>query len=247
MRTLVVTAMYDVYQGTLSSLSIDARMKHLDTLLGCDVDIVLFIQPELQSSVKSTNPRLSVVPLPLSAAPTYSLIMSKADLSLPSSRNEEKDKLFYLALINSKIDFMAMAKRILPHFSHYVWIDGSIFKVFKDTETAKKRISSLSSAVLPPNIMFACGLYPPLSKGEDIWVDRVQWRFLGGVLSLPSDMLWEFVDKCRAVVADLIREKRMTWEVNVWAKVESLFDRKLEAYQADHDDSILAFSTVGAP
>jgi hypothetical protein len=259
MKTLVVTAMYDLYQDPefKSSpetsgwsnrwLSIEFRLKHLEILLSCDIDIVLFTQRELIDLINIKNPRLKIIPLELDEITTYKKVIDHGDLILPHHRNATKDKIEYFALMNSKTDLMRLAHDLHPTYDHYAWIDGSIFKLFKNTDLAQHLIVEIANKALPDNIISPRGDRSPLYALDAIWIEQVLWRFLGSILIIPSHMLIEFCDACDQTLYRLMQRNRITWEINIWARVESLYMRPFVAYRADHNESILRLPSAIDP
>ena len=250
MSVLFVTAMYDLYNEVNSKtlpdtekwseswLKIDFRLKHLEKLLGCDVDILLFVQPSILPFIKIQHKRLMIVPLGLDNSKTYTKIISK-QLTLPKNRNVVKDKLEYFALMNAKLDFMVLAKKYYPEFDHYAWIDGSIFKLFKNTSKSQTLIKSISNKKLPLNIISPFGDKSPLYPIDPINVDMIFWRFLGSIFIMPAATIDPFYKISENVIDKLILENKITWEINIWAIVETHYKRPFITYRSNHDDSIL--------
>lgn len=250
MSTLFVTAMYDLYnefnsknlpdtdRWSESWLKIEFRLKHLEKLLDSDVDILLFVQPSIIPFIKSRNPKLKLVPLELNNLKTYTQIVNKNPI-LPKHRNVVKDKLEYFALMNTKIDFVVLAKQNCPDFDHYVWVDGSIFKLFKNIDSSQKLIASISNRKLPLNIMSPCGDKPPLYPIDPVNVDMILWRFLGSIFIMPAQTIELFYDISENIINKLISENRITWEINIWAIIETFYKRPFLTYRSNHDDSIL--------
>jgi hypothetical protein len=251
MSTLLVTAMYDLYQDPEFKispetagwsnrwLSIEFRMRHLEKLLDSDAEILLFVQPDIAPFVNNQNPKIRVISLDLEELITYNQVLSKKDLILPYHRNMIKDKIEYFGLMNSKTDFMIKAKDLYPDFDHYAWIDGSIFKLFKDSQTIQQFVADIANRHLPDNIISPRGDQLPLYALDAIWIEQVLWRSLGSVLIVPSHMLREFQQTCDLLLKKLMDRGRITWEINVWAKAESLYMRPFVTYRASHDESLL--------
>lgn len=250
MTTLFVTAMYDLYNDprlkklpdtenwSESWLHIEFRLKHLENLLDCDVDIMLFVQPTIIPFIKSKNSRIKIVPINLTDLTTYNKISSR-NLILPKHRNATKDKLEYFSLMNAKIDFMVKAKQYCPDYTHYIWIDGSIFKLFKNVENCQKMITDISKRSLPQNIISPVGDCLPLYPIDPIQIDSVLWRFLGSIFVFPNTTIETFHDLSDFIIDKLISQHRITWEINIWAIVETFYKRSFITYRSNHNDSIL--------
>lgn len=253
MTAIFVTAIYDLYSDaefksspetlgwSKSWLSIEFRLKHLENLLSCDVDMIVFVQPELASLIRYQSTKVRLVPFGLDRLTTYNKVMSQTDLILPYYRNVVKDKQEYFALMNSKTDFMCMAMEHCPDFDHYIWIDGSIFKLFKDVEKSKQLVKTISGGHLPDNIVSPRGSQAATYALDSIWIEQVAWRFLGSILVVPHDMVGPFSVACNRILEKLMQQGRITWEINVWASVESRYMRPFVTYNASHDESLLMF------
>ena len=257
MSLLLVTALYDLYHGrgfetrpqtinwSESWLSLDFRIRQIQDLAECNVDMIVFVDPEIASLLPQFSNGCKVVPCPLDRIQTYSGVMMQSDLiSLPATRNEPKDTLEYLALMNSKLDFIKLAMEIRREFTHYAWIDAGIFKHIADKDAGKKMINGWRNIAFPDRIVTPCGLFSPLPADVVFPVNSVYWRFLGSILVIPCRMVETFSELCRTSMWRIIQETRIiTWEINTWAYLESCNPEMFLPYLADHDGSIVNIPT----
>ena len=235
---IFVSAMYDLYPNAPQRhLGIEFRLHHLRKLLACDIDIILFVDPAIVEHLPPHGPKLHVRKMSLSEITTFSKIMSVGrELHIPNG-NPEKDVLAYHALMNSKIEFLQLAERMMPGFSEYAWIDGSIFKLFDNDAVASVTIEKLPSHDYPARIIFPRGARPPLRPKQ--YPETVYWRFLGSFFIVPAQLLNSLAQRYHDIVDDLLRSQRITWEVNILAMLEAERPELFLAYPADHNITIV--------
>jgi len=257
MSLLLVTALYDLYQGmgfesspptsswSESWLSLDFRIKQIQDLAECNVDMVVFVDPKIEPLLPKFYDGCTIIPYPLDKVRTYSSVIRQSDvLALPAMRNETKDTLEYLALMNSKLDFVELAMELRDGFTHYAWVDAGIFKHIHDKGAGKNMINGWKSIDFPNSIVTPCGLFPPLPSDVCFPIDSVYWRFLGSVLVIPSEMVPIFSSRCHNAMWCIMQEAgTITWEINTWAYLESRNPDMFSPYLADHDGSIVNIPT----
>jgi hypothetical protein len=165
------------------------------------------------------------------------------EYELPTHRNLEKDTVDYMMIINSKSEFLNDTITKNPFNStHFAWIDFSITHVFKNNlETALNQLVSLSRRDLQEKMFVIPGCWNPLikEKAQEILND-VHWRFCGGFFLGDKDSVLEFVDLYNKNFPTFIEQhKKIIWEVNFWAWLESNTDWNPSWYKADHNESII--------
>ena len=249
MSMCFVTAMYDLYPEVSAQASVRAaspvpglafRLRHLERLLACDIDLVLFVSSTVRAQLPTVSARIRVIELALTDIAVYRRVMAAADaIQLPAGRNVAKDTLSYLAFGNCKTELVERAIALAPGHTHYAWIDGGILKVAADVEIASRSLEAMSRCDGSDRIVAPMGAYPPL-RSEAPWiVDVPYWRFLGGLWIAPWQRMMSFrgaVDQC---LTDLLAARRITWEVNVYAVIERLQPDLFCGFLADHDQSML--------
>lgn len=251
MSQLFVSALYNLYEDLPCDdlpdtekwsekwLSLQFRLDQLTKLLQCDVDLCLFLQPNLLKHLPPLGPRVRLVVMNLTDLPIYKEIVAHSDISLPADRNVVKDKIEYFALMNTKIDFVYYAHALLPEFDHYTWIDGSIFKLIADADKAIADIGIIATKTMPNKIIYPCGERIRAYPMDPIRMDTIYWRFLGSIIIFPNDIVVPFKDESTKILAKCYNEGRLTWEVNIWSYIESHYEEEFIAYKADHDDSMI--------
>ena len=176
-------------------------------------------------------------------------------LHLPKHRNETKDTLEYIILMNSKIEFLQDTIEKNPWQStHFAWIDFNISHVFTNIQASTNYLKNTFGSSHTPlsgvplhHFLAIPGCWKPLQTNSDMSniLDNINWRFCGGFLigdrlsiihmqRLYQEFFPIFLNKYQTIV----------WEVNFWAWLE------LRAvvwnpnwFIADHNDSIIVIPT----
>lgn len=251
MSTLFVTAMYNLYpdEALISLnhtekwserwLAIDFRLEHFRSLLDSNIELVVYTSPTLIPLIGTVPDSVRLIPLEIEEIPAYQHIMSRPELELPGARNPSKDKLEYFALMNSKMDLVYNASKLLPEYDHYAWIDASIFKLVKNTREAQSSLHRLSQLQLPDKIISGTGVNYCMYPLDPLITNSAHWRFLGSTLVVPKESINPFYGQCLRMLNYCIKNKLITWEINIWARIESLEPDLFLMYQADHNDSII--------
>lgn len=172
--------------------------------------------------------------------------LSNHSLALPRMRSEEKDTKEYMALMNTKIEFIKDAIERNPHkTTHFSWLDLSFHYILTnsvDTFLELKRVAS----ILPEEGLFIPGCHEKSDYEEENLIHNycsfIKWRFCGGFFVGDKDSLLRFYDMYLRWLPVFIEETRYaTWEVNVWAWFESnpAIGWNPIWYKADHNDSMI--------
>jgi len=213
-----VTAFYNIYgripENYVENFAKLAETKH---------KIVLFLDPEIPANPALQYPNVTIV-----HDVRFSSLRVKQK-PLPEIRNMEKDTFEFIALMNSKTEFMVKALRHVDT-PYIAWIDFGIAKIFKQPETTLARLKHI---IAPPGKVLIPGCWGPSAASE---VNRVVWRFCGGLFFCDVPTLIRF-DKY--VAARVEAATTLTWEVNVWAEIEITHPDLFHWYKADHNDSIV--------
>jgi len=179
-------------------------------------------------------------------------MVSKQDVKLPRIRNEPKDTVDYLTIINSKTEFMTHAIEENPwNSTHFAWIDFNISHVFFDRERSLSFLQWLGTRDFYENNCFVIpGCWDKWS-GEHIdqITDIIHWRFCGGFFLGDAASIQRF----HALYLEhfprfLAAHGTLVWEVNFWAwlEAETNWTTVYEGghgykawYKADHNDTII--------
>jgi hypothetical protein len=172
-------------------------------------------------------------------------ICSEIDnLEMPHTDNANKDTKEYMMLINSKIEFIHETIEMNPFGTKYfAWIDFSISKVFS-SEKYKNTLSELGKTEWDTKVLAIPGCHEKLRSNDDSIVrDELQsiyWRFCGGFFFGDSESLENFYNLYVEHFPKFVNKfKKIVWEVNFWAWLESNSLWSPNWYSADHNDSII--------
>ena len=148
--------------------------------------------------------------------------------------NAEKDTCEYMALMNSKIEFLLKSLSLVntPYIS---WIDAGISKIFQNPDKVFSTISTLNISHL--NNVLIPGSYKRNVSFEDL-KKNIWWVFLGDFFICNKEIVLNFYEESIKSVSKFIKAGYIAWEVNVWIDVanNSTF---FEWYYGDHNDRIV--------
>jgi hypothetical protein len=250
-----VTCFLDAYEGTTEMVEanphkqLPERIARFRQLAATRIPICLYICPSVQSSIEpiaAEYPNIYWEILSLEDTFTWKTAQANPH-SLPAHRYEPKDTANYILVQNSKIELVEKAIHTNPWKSrHFAWIDFSIFYVFHHPERSAKWLQMLSRAPLSEKML----TFPGCERWEkwspnmgDQLTDRVYWRFCGGFFIGDRDSLLDFAHLYRVQFPIFLQiYRKLVWEVNVWAWLETATGWSPTLYTADHNDSILYLS-----
>jgi glycosyltransferase involved in cell wall biosynthesis len=206
----------------------DAQFRLFDQLAASGLPILLFLDERLMGlAPKNTNVR--VVPTTLESLWPFKSAEDR-DMKLPVARTPEKDTRGFLLLQNAKIDLLRVASTLDRESTHFAWIDFGIMKVVRDPQVFLDKLGRLRP---PATCVLAPGCWSRAMADRS--AGGVNWRFCGGFLVADRASIPRLAMYNRLAFGSL---EELTWEVNVWAKMERDGFR-FDWYQADHDDSIV--------
>ena len=246
MKTLHVSCLYDLYKippgpdPELYNLSLDFRKEHYRWLIECDIDLIMFVDPELIADLPVVKSNVRIVPLSLDNLKIYKRICQLDNIEFPAVRRPAKDTLKYMALINSKLEMMQLAKQMLTA-EYYTWIDSSIGKVFNHKDSAKARIEQQAVAENTTKIVSPAGWTQHNTNPDFLELNSPDWCMLGGYLVIPANLMSEFYQQSLHNLETCINAGRIVWEVNLWSQC---YRQKPEMFHVfynngQHDDSMI--------
>lgn len=229
---MFVTAYYDIYNKPEKVLQYIYLFFDL-AITG--IPIIVFTDPSLVDKFRIFPKNVTVIGMSLNDMEIYNIGMSYTG-ELPSQRNDTKDTKEFLALINTKVEFVKKAAEICTDETLF-WIDFGILKVVKNKERFVNKLREISDKQYDKIIIPGCWGY-----GAPFTCEAVNWRFCGGFGVFPRIHIPVFFNHCKNVVSDFCKAPhyKLTWEGNVWYCVEfSAAKHMISWYFADHDDSIV--------
>lgn len=236
MSVTYVSCLYNIYNGDTVSQRLLADVA---VLLKQNMRTIMFVDEFYHRALQNlqVGSNITLVNLPLSDVATYTMIMSnRYFLTLPSQRNPSKDTYEYIALMNSKPEFMSRAKQMCntPYTPYLAWIDAGCSKLFKNPEQSFQRLRDLN----PKNIN---GVLLPGCYFRDIgFADlctNAWWVFLGTFFVCKREAIDKFYACSLEILGFFIVQKQITWEVNAWVSMRVRHGKFMEWYYALHDDS----------
>jgi len=243
MSLTYISALYDIASPDARTHSGSAqRIELLQRLLQTGVRIVVFLDPAYRNLIDATvYPNATFQYDPLTSFATYASIMAQP-LALPQSRNMSKDTQAFLALMNTKPEFL---KRALPnvHTDYIAWIDSSIFHIVSDEARVVQHLTRTVSRPIPSGLLLP-GPHDLRKSGavsEETVASRIVWYFAGGLFVATKEAAARFHATCSRLVDKWIAAGRITWEVNVWVQFAQENPDAYDWVYADHNDSLCCF------
>ena len=230
MNVTYVSCLYNIYEDPYFS---EVLKKNVQELLKQDIHLILYIDDYYYTEIikfKRTK-RIELIKLDIQKLNIYSLIMN-VDPKIPSIRNEKKDTLKYMALINSKIELVYKTKVSSPYAA---WIDAGISKVFKNPNTlsslASLKLENLEDKVLNPAPYISNPSFEELCE-------RVWWNFCGGFFACHKNTVERFYELSVKSVKKFLTRGQISWEINIWKDIQNETDLFVP-YSAIHTDSMI--------
>lgn len=206
-------------------------------------EMLLQFKPFLQTSLPFcifTDQEALPIDLSYNVVPKHELRMfQKTQQSLPVQRNHQKDTHSFLQLMNAKFEFLERAKKLVDA-DVQIWIDFGILKVSKNIPSFLQRLSRCGESVLTvPGKIILPGCLKQESVNQEFMYSFPIWRFCGGVMIVPRDVLDEFTQLHNEEIALCDTLSTLTWEVNLLAAMERRKPELFHWQKADHNDSIV--------
>ena len=250
MAVVFVTAFLDLGEDRSQNKSVDICFNHFNSLARTGAQIQLFLSPCYQEAYDRICKHHSNVLVEYVELPQLMTFREIADLEvhLPSSRTAYKDTRAFLTMMNAKAELMHRAISFEPGqrthrhgwtAQHFAWIDFSLFHVIGDTEATIDYLAKRSKTEFPSNnCMLIPGCWAPGAHAGTLF-DTINWRFCGGFFLASVDAILELNTLYRKHFRNIVVERGLTWEVNLWSLFEDEYGWKPQWYKADHNDSIV--------
>jgi len=236
---MFITSLYDLYGNP------DAMRSYLELfrpLAESGLPFLIFTDPSLVS-LWDVYPNLRIIPLPLSECELYQIGMAYTG-PLPTHRHPTKDTKEFFSLMNTKIEFLQKGAALTEDHT-LIWLDMGLLKIAKNKERCIEHLRALHASTFKKITIPGCWSHMPACD-----VDRVNWRFCGGLLIIPRRFLSSFYDHSKNVLTDFCTMPiyKLSWETNVWSVIEYCAEREnILWYQADHNDSMIMGAPVSLP
>jgi hypothetical protein len=234
MNVTYVSSLYDIYGIASTS---ERLLRDVQTLFHYRLPIIIFVDGFYRAQVQTLDVPSSVilVELPLEELHIYNLIIAnKPHLHLPEYRSPDKDTHEYMALMNTKVEFLYRAMPLIQ--TEYVaWIDAGVSKMIGEKDASFERLLKLNLNQIPTVLNPGCYL-------RDLTFDdlcsRVWWIFIGTFFIVKRSFVPTFYNQSLQTVGLFLINKRITWEVNLWVQLMKMHPQTFIWYYALHDDTL---------
>lgn len=237
MNVTYVSALYDIYNSSKVSGRLSRDVKDL---LKRGLHLIIFVD-EFYYSVLDTMEKsatITIVKLSIDQLAIYNMIMgNKSLLSLPVTRSTEKDTHEYMALMNTKVEFLYRAQ-YLTDSKYLGWIDAGVSKMLSDKENSFVRletakITNIDNVLIP-------GCYIRYINFDDL-CKSVWWVFIGTFLICNKSFISTFYNRSLQSLCKFIANRFIPWEVNVWIDILYQHPDTFEWYYSGHVDELTVF------
>lgn len=222
------------------------RIERFREIAKTGIQICIYTCPVFEKYIKllvSEFPRNVILMKTMSIQNTMiGEICNNNEYYLPEIKNQTKDVSDYLIVINSKTEFMEDSVNKNPFNStHFAWIDFNISHVFFEKEKSLTLLKYLSNQIYKPNCFVIPGCWDKYNNQFITHVtETIHWRFCGGFFLGDKDSILHFHKLYKTHFINFIKQhKKLVWEVNFWAWLESNSDWNPNWYKGDHNDSII--------
>lgn len=246
--TTFVTAYLKVYDEEYDlSRTFDNRLKYFMLLLEVGINICIFVEPELKNKFNELETKyknLKVIQsISINDLELYKMTQDKSELcNLPDNRNETKDTKNYMFLMLAKLEFLKKTIDLNPYNSDYFcWVDFSLPYIFKDMNNTLLKIKNISNTEFKDDFIYLPGCWNFKINNVNYLANNIVWRFCGGFLIGDKRSLIHFyIISHDYFLSFLNQTRKLVWEVNYWAWLESQGLISPIWYLADHNDSIVS-------
>lgn len=235
-----VSCLYNIYNDNHYNPNLEKNVK---SLLDIDLNLIIytdsFFYKFLSNYIEEKGLKnITLILLELSELPIYKKLMN-TNLNLPIRRNEQKDTKAYMALMNSKIDFIKKASLLSEskETPFMGWIDLGIGKIFRNGKDTFDRLKNFKIKDNVKTIIIP-GPYK-IGVNIDILCGQVFWLFCGGFFICNKSFISTFYDITIRVLDLFIQKGYIVWEVNLWAYIYNINRDLIICYPGDHNDSII--------
>lgn len=166
-------------------------------------------------------------------------------LTYPEKRNDLKDNTEYMSLMHDKIVYVHDAILQNPWNTRiFAWFDVSMAYLFKNEEQTLQKLRHIGhSTTYMESFTAFPGCWPAITNTttiQDSILKAIHWRFCGTFFmgdKVSLEKLYELY--CDYYPLFVAQYKKIVWEVNFWAWLESVGGWNPVWYASDHNDRII--------
>jgi len=243
-----VTSYLKIYESEYDETkSFEKRLELFMKIVELDINICLFTSPEFEdifNKISEKYPNLKVLQvLTIEDSEFFKIGNQNTDLLvLPESRSKIKDHINYMFLMNAKIEYVKKTIDANPfNTSIFSWFDFSMPYVFKNIDESLLKIKRLSSKnYINQPFLTMPGCWVNKTHNIDLLINCISWRFCGNFFMGDKQSLTNFYNVSVSHFNEFLHLiKKLVWEVNYWAWLESRGYIDPIWYPADHNDSVI--------
>ena len=220
------------------------RTRHFESIAKTGVNICLYIdettRPFLKDLESYSNIKLLELPTSFRESPIGKLFY-KPNIIQPDIRHYQKDTIDYMALMNTKMEFIEDTMTKNPFQSEiFAWFDFSMAYLFRDPDTTLNNLKALSDRKFVKKFAAFPGCYMSKIQSYKEITDSINWRFCGSFFIGDKESLNNLYNLYLEHTPKFIEETNMAvWELNMWAYFESYANWDVLWYLSDHNDTII--------
>ena len=161
------------------------------------------------------------------------------DVSHSVADNSQKNSLAYHCVQHQKFAWLLKAHLLHPLTKTFVWMDYGVGHVPGITPDV---VMDFMAAVKPDDFAI-----PGCSERDGLVINDYWpcWRFCGGVMVVPDNMVYKLYKGIHKTVREHIaRTNNVTWEVNSLARAEPSLP-PIRWYEADHNETMFTNYSKG--
>lgn len=165
---------------------------------------------------------------------------------LPITRNLAKDTFEHLVWTHLKVEILQRAiENGEGHFGTFAWIDPHICHLFPNPINVVNYLNYLSmQKFAQASFLVLPGCWKPKVPSGQVNFNTTCWRFCGNFMIGDAASISSLHALYKHFYPTLLKEQNMiTWDINVWAHLESIGVFNPKWYKANHDASIVGIPT----
>jgi len=228
---MIVTCLYDI--GLHEDHVMELRYL-FDEIAASGIPITVCTESSLLPLFTHVPPSVRVLTLPKECLDLYSIAMTYQG-DLPAHRNETKDTKEYLALVNTKLEWMYRVSDIVEDDT-FVWLDMGILKHIRNKGRFLEMLRCIQMQSFDKIVL------PGWTDSHSFSVDTVTSHFFGCFFVVPRRHLAAFYGHSKTVLTDFCTQSmyKLCWETNVWMIIDmcAMHD-DIHWYACDQDDSLV--------
>jgi hypothetical protein len=243
-----VTSYIKIYNSEYDEKkTFEKRLDLFMKIVELDINICLFTSPEFEpifNNICEKYPNLKVLQvLNIEDSDFFKIGNQNTELLvLPDIRSEIKDHVNYMFLMNAKIEYVKKTIDANPfNTSIFCWFDFSLPYVFKNVNETLVKIKKYSCQnYINTPFLTMPGCFDYKIHNIRLLTEHISWRFCGGFFLGDTHALTHFYNVSVSYFYEFLNlTKKLVWEVNYWAWLESKDYIHPIWYSADHNDTIV--------